>query len=339
MEPIIRQFFELQQLVSLAPFGTGHINDTYRLEILVANKQQVWLLQRLNHLVFKEPAAVMGNIHLVADHLSTQPYPLQILAPRTTLDGQWLGRDAAGNYWRVFPFFESTLTFEQVGTAEQAYEAALAFGSFGKALSGLDISQLQTTIPDFHNGEKRLNDFLQTLENAIPERMESARAEVDVILKNQSIFHKVATLKLPLRAIHHDTKINNLLFDSTTGKAACVIDLDTVMPGIVLSDFGDLVRTSVSLADENEADLSKIQVRQPIYAALTEGFLAGMGGLLTTMERDALPLAGPWLTLMQAIRFLGDYLAGDVYYKIKYPEHNLVRGRNQLRLFEQMQAM
>ncbi len=340
MQSIVQQFFDYQQLISLAPFGTGHINDTYRLEIREAGEPQTWLLQRLNHHVFRQPEAVMQNIRLVAQHLATQPYPLKILAPQPTHSGQWLYHDKAGNYWRVFPFFENTVTYERVETPAQAFEAARAFGAFAKALNGLDASQLQPTIPGFHDGERRLADFLAVLENAIPERLAEARSEVDAILRNQLFFKKIADLNLPRRAIHHDTKINNLLFDARTGKAAPapvgVIDLDTVMPGIVLSDFGDLVRTSVSLADEDEADLSKVAFRQPIYDALLEGFLSEMGGLLTPAERDALPEAGPWLTLMQAVRFIGDYLAGDVYYKVKYPRHNLVRGRNQLALFEQM---
>lgn len=338
MEPIIKQFFDYQQLVSLSPFGTGHINDTYHLEIRESGQLQTWLLQRLNHQVFRQPAAVMDNIRLVAEHLASQPYELKILSPQPTLSGKYLYHDEAGNYWRVFPFFENTVTYERVETPAQASEAARAFGAFARALNSLDAAQLQATIPSFHDGEKRLADFLAVLENAIPERLAEAQAEVDTILRNQLIFKEVANLKLPLRAIHHDTKINNLLFEADNGKAACVIDLDTVMPGIVLSDFGDLVRTSVSLADEDEADLSKVQFRQPIYDALLEGFLTEMGGLLTTAELGALPLAGPWLTLMQAIRFIGDYLAGDVYYKVKYPKHNLVRGRNQLALFEQMKT-
>lgn len=338
MEQITHQFFDYQQLISLTPFGNGHINDTYRLEIVEAGKPQTWLLQRLNHHIFRQPDAVMENIQLVAQHLANQPYEMKILAPRPTRSGHWLHHDEAGNYWRVFPFFENTETYERVETEVQAHEAARAFGAFAKALDKLDASQLKLTIPSFHDGEKRLADFLAALENAIPERLAEAKTEVGKILNNQLIFSEIASLNLPIRAIHHDTKINNLLFDKKAGKAICVIDLDTVMPGIILSDFGDLVRTSTSLADEDEADLSKIEFRKTIYEALLEGFLAEMGGLLTPAERNALPLAGPWLTLMQAVRFLGDFLVGDIYYKVKYPQHNLVRGRSQLALFEQMRT-
>lgn len=336
MESIIRQFFDYQKLVSIEPFGAGHINDTYRVEIREGDVAKTWLLQRLNHQVFRQPEAVMHNIRLVAQHLAGQPYPLQILAPQPDRSGDWLHRDGAGNYWRVFPFFENTVTFDRVETEAQAFEAARAFGTFARALDGLDASQLQTTIPGFHDGEKRLAHFLAVLKKAMPARLDEAKVEVEEILQNQLIFKQIASLPLPRRAIHHDTKINNLLFDARSHRVVCVIDLDTVMPGIVLSDFGDLVRTSVSLADEDEADLTKVVMRHSIFRALHEGFLSEMGDLLTTAERDALPDAGPWLTLMQAVRFLGDYLEGDVYYKTQYPQHNLVRARNQLALFRAM---
>lgn len=336
MQSIVQAFFDFQSIASCAPFGNGHINDTYRLEIVEAGKPQTWLLQRLNHHIFRQPEAVMQNIQLLAEHLASQPYGMKILAPRPTHSGQWLHHDGQGNYWRVFPFFHQTTTYEKVSSPSQAHEAARAFGAFAKALDGLAPQQLQITIPGFHDGLKRLDDFIQNLENALPERLAEARSEMDDILANQLIFKQIANLNLPLRAIHHDTKINNLLFDEKSGKAICVIDLDTVMPGTVLSDFGDLVRTGTCLAEEDEADLSKIEFRKTVFDAMLAGFLAEMGGLLTPAERDALPLAGPWLTLMQAVRFLGDYLNGDTYYKVKYPQHNLVRARNQLALFGQM---
>jgi Ser/Thr protein kinase RdoA (MazF antagonist) len=336
MESIIRQFFDFQELIGFAPYGTGHINDTYRVTIRIGESVKNYLLQRLNHNVFRQPEAVMQNIRLVAEHLSRQDYPLENLAPVPTLDGRFLHRDEAGNYWRIFPFFEETITFDKVETPEQAYEAAHAFGSFARALDSMDATKLQPTIPGFHKGEKRLAYFLDVLKRAIPERLTTAQAEVEEVLQHQLIFKKIASLKLPLRVIHHDTKINNVLFDAATLKAVCVIDLDTVMPGIVLSDFGDMMRTSTSPADEDEADLSKVEMRKPFYEALLAGFLSEMGDLLTPVERDNLAEGGRWLTLMQVVRFLADYLEGDVYYKTHYPEHNLVRSRNQLALFRSM---
>ena len=338
MESIIRQFFDFQKLVSAVTFGTGHINDTFKVEIQQGGGVTPYLLQRLNHNVFRQPEAVMRNIHLVAEHLSRQDYPLEILAPLPTLTGDFLHRDESGNFWRVFPFFEKTITFEQVETPGQAFEAARAFGAFAKALDGMDASQLQPTIPGFHDGVKRLAYFKEVLKKAIPERLAEARAEVAEVLQNQLIFNKIANLGLPLRAIHHDTKINNLLFDAQTLKVVCVIDLDTVMPGVILSDFGDMMRTFTSAASEDEADISKVEMRMPVFQALSEGFLSEMGNLLTSAERDNLNEGGRWLTLMQVVRFLADYLEGDVYYKTKYPSHNLVRTRNQLALFRSMTA-
>ena len=336
MESVIRQFFDFQNLISLAPFGSGHINDTFRVEIQQYEAAKSYLLQRLNHQVFRQPEAVMRNIRLVAEHLSRQDYRLENLAPLPTADGRFLHKDDAGNYWRVFPFFENTVTFDKVDTPEQAYEAARAFGAFARALDSMDASTLQPTIPGFHNGEKRLEYFREVLSRAIPERLAAAQPEVEEVLQNQLIFKKIASLKLPLRVIHHDTKINNVLFDAATMRAVCVIDLDTVMPGIVLSDFGDMMRTFTSPTDEDETDLSKVEMRLPVYEAIQAGFLEEMGTLLTHVERESLAEGGRWLTLMQVVRFLADYLEGDVYYKTHYPEHNLVRTRNQLALFRSM---
>lgn len=320
------------------PFGTGHINDTFKIEIEEGDSKKSYLLQRLNHLVFHQPEVVMRNIRLVSEHLSRQAYPLDILVPLPALDGHFLHRDASGNCWRVFPFFEKTTTFEQVDTPEQAFEAARAFGAFARALDGMDASQLQPAIPGFHDGLARLAYFKKVLKNAIPERLAEAKSEVVEVLQNQLIFNKIAALDLPLRVIHHDTKINNLLFDAHTLKPVCVIDLDTVMPGVILSDFGDMMRTFTNAAGEDEADLSKVDMKMPVYEALSEGFLREMGSLLTPAERDNLAQGGRWLTLMQVVRFLADYLEGDVYYKTKYPAHNLVRARNQLALFRSMTA-
>jgi Ser/Thr protein kinase RdoA (MazF antagonist) len=278
----------------------------------------------------------MENIHRVAGHLSQQPYSYKILRPLAAKDSSLVFKENASSYWRLFPFFENTTTFDKVESEGQAYQAAKAFGAFARALDGMDVSTLHTTIPGFHDGLARLAQFKEILQKAIPARLKEASDEVETVLDNQLIFSKIANLGLPLRAIHHDTKINNLLFDKNTLNPVAVVDLDTVMPGLILSDFGDMLRTFTCPADEDEADLSKVEMRWPVYEAVLEGFLAEMGSLLAPAERDNLKAAGPWLTLMQAIRFLGDYLAGDVYYKTKYPEHNLVRARNQLALYRSM---
>jgi Ser/Thr protein kinase RdoA (MazF antagonist) len=337
MKEIISQFFDYAGFVRCQPFGSGHINDTFRLEVQSEGLSRPWLLQRLNHQVFQQPDVVMENIRLVSEYLSAQPtYPLQVLCPVPALDGRLLHRDAAGNYWRVFPFFENTISFDRVETPEQSFEAARAFGCFARALNGMDASRLRPTIPGFHDGLRRLAYFMEVLERALPDRLSNAGEEVASILAESSMFEEVDRLPLPLRVIHHDTKINNVLFDASTRKAVCVIDLDTVMPGIILSDFGDMMRTFTNAAGEDEADASKVFMRVDVYEALSEGFLSEMSDLLTPAEREHLPGGGLWLTLMQAVRFLADYLEGDVYYKTAYAGHNLVRTRNQLALFRSM---
>lgn len=337
MEKILHQFFEFERLEEALPFGNGHINDTYKISLLQKGVTHHYLLQRLNDKIFQQPQAVMENIQLVADYLSKKEYPLFILKPFKTKKGALLFRDEKENYWRVFNFFENTISYDKVETTAQAYEAAKAYGSFAKALNDLEINQLNTTIPDFHNSKKRMSDFLMAIKKGIPERVAEAKNEIDLILRHEYLFKKINQLNLPLRAVHYDTKINNVLFDKTTKKAVAVVDLDTVMPGTILSDFGDMVRTFTSAFDEDEQDFSKVKMRVDIYEALSEGFLSEMGSLLTVQEKENLPVAGSWLTLMQAVRFLGDYLQGDSYYKIKYPDHNLVRAKNQLALFQSMQ--
>ncbi len=332
-ENVLRHFFDFNQLTNATAHGSGHINDTYKVEIRINGHLKTYLLQRLNYQIFGSPYSVMENIQQVADHLSNKEYPLKIISPILTLKKQLLYKDGDGYYWRVFNFIKNTIAIEKTETAVQAYEAAKAFGIFAKALDDIDISLLKTTIPSFHDGEKRMADFMFALKNAPSEKIAAAKKEIAEVLRQKAIFKNVAALKLPLRAIHHDTKINNLLFDKTTMKAAAIVDLDTVMPGIVLSDFGDIVRTFASTADEEEKDFSKVEMRTDIYEALSEGFLSEMGNLLTDTERQHLSLGGPWITLMQALRFLTDYLNGDVYYKTKYRTHNLARAKNQLTLF------
>jgi len=336
LSSITTQFFGFQELIESSPFGSGHINDTFKITLKITGHPKSFLLQRINHRVFRNPEAVMRNIQLVADHLSASTYSGKVLAPVLTLKKELFYLDENENYWRVFPFFENTRSFQKVENERQAFEAARAFGAFFKALTDLEIQQLKVTIPNFHNGLKRLKNFEKAVEKARIVRSIVSREEVDFILAHQTIFQKIAALKLPERTTHNDTKINNLLFDSKGEKAVAVIDLDTLMPGTILSDFGDMARTFTNAADEDASDLTKVEMRQSIFTALHEGFLSETGSILTEVEKENLFEGAKWMTLMQALRFLTDFLEGDVYYKIKYPEHNLVRARNQLALFRSM---
>ncbi len=339
MEQAIRHFFGDQPVMSCVPFGSGHINDTYRLEVQLPQGKGLWLLQRINHLVFRDPAVVMSNIRIVSAHLAARAdYKASVLMPLPALDGSLVFRDPHGNHWRVFPFFEGTRTFDRVDRPEQAYEAARAFGAFLRALDDLPADRLRPTIPGFHDGLQRWAYFQSVLRRALPDRLAAASEAVREVVARAGLFPWVARLGLPVRVIHHDTKLNNVLFDLSGTRAVCVIDLDTTMPGVVLSDFGDMMRTFTNSAEEDAEDLETVGMRMDVYQALSEGFRAEMQDLLSPAELAALPSGGLWLTLMQAVRFLADFLEGDPYYKVRYPTHNLVRTNNQLALYRSMAA-
>jgi len=316
------------------PFGTGHINDTYK----VTSGNGSFLLQKLNGRAFASPEAVMQNIRRVGEHISSQPYPLRNMSPMTAHDGKFWWLDGDKNYWRMFPFFDGTLAIDHVETEEQAFEGARAFGAFAKALRDMPPETLHCTIPGFHSGPERLAYFYKVIKRGTPERLKPAGEEIETVLKHKALFGQIAKVGLPQRIMHHDTKISNVLFDAKSLKAAAVVDLDTVMPGIVLSDFGDMMRTITNAAAEDEVCPGKVAMRMPIFRALSEGYLSEMGDTLTSLEKKWLPNGGRWLTLMQAVRFLTDYIEGDVYYKTKYSDHNLVRARSQLALYESMTA-
>jgi thiamine kinase-like enzyme len=326
-----------QTIIDIVPFGGGHINDTYKIVTEGDGTKEYILLQRINHLVFKDPEAVMKNIERITEHLFKINYQRKILYP---IQGKYgfLSRDFSGNYWRAYPFFDQTLTFQKTDTPELAYKAAFGFGEYISALSSLHHYHLTATIPDFHNGLLRLQQFKSTLENAPPDRLFLAKSEVAEALKYSSLFSEVDSLPLPMRIMHHDAKINNLLFDGNTMELLCVVDLDTVMPGIVLSDFGDMVRSSASSTEEDSPDDNGTMLNKSIYDAIKLGYLDSSCHILSRVEIEHLETGAKWMTLMQVLRFLSDYLQNDIYYKVQYPEHNLVRTRNQLTLFRSMLA-
>ncbi len=326
-------FFGKDTAFLLTVFGNGNINDTWKLSVPENGQTESYLLQRLNHQVFRQPEQVMVNIQRVASHLAEKKYPQGILHPLADREGQTLYRDDAGNYWRVFPFFERTRTLETVTIPEQAQVASHAFGMFMEALADLDPSSLFETIPDFHNSVQRLPAFRDAVEKNAVGRLTAVQKEVDFILEESSLFHAIANRNLPLRAVHNDAKIGNVLFNEAAEKAVAVIDWDTIMPGCLLSDFGDIARTMAASRSEDEADTDKVFFSMPVFRAICSGFIPPLRPILTQAEREVLHLAPRWIILEQAMRFLGDYLAGDVYYKIRRPLHNLERARNQLALY------
>ena len=340
-EAISRQFFDIEAWLGAAPIGMGNINDTYRIDFRNAGTPQTWLLQRLNHMVFTHPWAVMTNIRSVAHHLSGQPdFPLRIPAPVLTRAGALLHTDDAGNYWRVFPYYHGTFAPEQLPEPEIAFEAANAYGLFLRALRTFPADHLAETIPGFHDTDRRWAVFEDVLKRDPVQRVAATKTEIDALFLVKPVFEKISRLKksgaLPRRVTHNDTKAGNVLLDSQTGRAVAVIDWDTIMPGTVLSDFGDMVRTFAPAEGENGA-ADTLALRPDTLEALCRGFLAETSGFLTEMERSQLPLGALWIIGEQALRFLSDYLSGDTYYKIRYPEHNLVRARNQLALYQKVE--
>lgn len=340
-ESLARCFFYFDRWISAVAYGNGNINDTYRIDFEQKGLCRTFLLQRLNHLVFKDPEAVMRNIQAVCEHLARQAYPYRTAAPVAALDGQFLQADEAGNWWRVFPFFEPSYAPEGLVGPDIAYQAARAYGAFARALRHFPPEKLTATIPGFHDTDQRWAFFLKILEEDPLGRAQETQPEIADIFSAKPVFDKISDLKrnghLPLRVTHNDTKAGNVLFDANTHKALAVIDLDTVMPGTILSDFGDMVRTFA--ADRQEGETGAVSLRHGILDALQRGFLEETGGFLTEPEKQHLLLGAAWITGEQALRFLTDWLSGDVYYKIHYPTHNLVRTRNQLALLSEIMKL
>lgn len=346
LENIARQFFRIEQWLGAQPLGNGNINDTYRIDFQEDSALRTAVLQRLNHRVFRQPEAVMRNWQAVAEHLlRADDFPLQIPVPQPTLDGQLLHFDAVGageepNCWRAFPFFENTFAPETAATPDVAREAARAYGIFLRALGDFPAEALAETIPGFHDTDRRWAVFQEILAKDPAGRLAGTAAEVTEMEAALPIFQEISRLKtsgaLPLRATHNDTKAGNVLLDSRAGRAVAVIDWDTIMPGTALSDFGDMMRSFAPDRPESAPDVADLSLRLDVVEAMCRSFLAETRHFLTPIERANLFLGGQWLIGEQALRFLTDYLAGDVYYKVAHPTHNLARARNQLALLRRV---
>ncbi|MGJ8657605.1 MAG: phosphotransferase enzyme family protein [Akkermansiaceae bacterium] len=321
---------------------SGHINNTY-LAVYeeLSGKRSRYILQRINEFVFKDPLLVMRNVEAVTRHINWK-----VLRVKKDLGGQTLniypargGRsfayDADGGVWRCYNFIEDCHTYDVVENTRQAYQAAKAFGSFQDLVSDMPIDEVEETIPDFHNTPKRYARLMEVIAADPKGRLESVQAEVNFIQQREGLCKHLVELaeqgKLPVRVTHNDTKLNNVMMDAESDEAVCVIDLDTVMPGLSLYDFGDLVRTATSPVEEDEKDLSKVEMRMPMFEALAEGYIDGCD-CLTSLEIENLVTGGKLMTLEVGIRFLTDYLEGDMYFKTEYTDHNLVRCRTQLKL-------
>ena len=338
----VAQHFQFHgEVASFTPHGNGHINDTFLLTCLNSGPAR-YVLQHINRKVFRDPAAVMRNIERVTAHLAAQA-SAQPGDDRRTLrliparDGQNWHVDEAGETWRAYTFIENARTYETATSAAQAFQAAIAFGRFQRQLADLPAPRLHDTIPDFHHTPRRFAALEAAIAADVAGRAALVQSEIEFALSRRSITGVLLDAGLPERITHNDTKFNNVLLDDTTGEAVCVVDLDTVMPGLALYDFGDMVRTTTSPADEDERDLSKVTMQFPLYEALVRGYLQAAGGFLTPAEKQHIAFSGKLITFEIGIRFLADYLAGDTYFKVHREGHNLDRCRTQFRLVQSIE--
>jgi len=341
----IAEKFKLDgKLLRYGFFGSGHINDTYCLTCEKDGRQIQYILQRINHEVFKNPPEMMENIRRVTNHIRAKLQQQQNkLASRQlivieTKAGDDYFRDDRGNYWRVYNRIENAVTYDTIESPELACEAARMFGRFAAMLTDLPGPSLHETIPDFHNTPKRFEAFEEVLRQDPCNRAKDVRPEIDFVHKNAGIcdilLNYVSKGEIPIRITHNDTKINNVLLDAQTHEGVCVIDLDTVMPGLSLYDFGDMVRTATNPAEEDERDLSIVTMRMNLFEMLLRGFAEETHTFLTPVEKKNLAFAGKLITFEQMIRFLADHLAGDIYYKIHREGHNLDRCRTQMKMVQ-----
>jgi len=343
------QFAVQGEFVLGEEIDSGHINSTFRATYRQKNgSEQRYIFQSINRNVFKDPYAVMSNVERVTRHINSRVLRLKKDLGGQTLNlfparkgGSWI-EDDQGAVWRCYNHIEGCVTYDVVENTRQAYQAARAFGSFQDLVSDMDSSTIAETIPDFHHTRKRFDRLMEVAAADPCGRLDSVRAEFEFIKRRESLVGILLDLaeegKIPVRVTHNDTKINNVMIDAASDEAVCVIDLDTVMPGLALYDFGDLVRSATSPAAEDETDLSKVEMQMPMFEALVEGYLDAAGEFLNDTEVEHLAHAGKLMTLEVGIRFLTDHLEGDVYFKTHHPKHNLDRCRTQLRLVECIEA-
>jgi hypothetical protein len=341
IKDIAGQFATEGNISEINPHGGGHINDSYHLVNQIAGSSD-YLLQRVNHYVFKDVDLLMRNMSIVTEHIASiirekEPEALSRKSLRITptLTGESYFKDSEGNYWRVLNFIKDHVVFERATDPSIAYEGARMFGNFTHMLAGLDAAQLGETIPKFHNIKWRLSNLKESIKEDSVGRVRYVKDEIRYVEQSAELMSTIQNLgeegSIPLRITHNDTKINNVLFDNNH-QGLCVIDLDTVMPGYVHYDMGDGIRTFTNTGEEDDEDLNNIRMDLELYRSFANGFLDSTRDILNPTETDTLVYAGLLFPYIMGVRFLTDYIAGDVYYKTKHKEHNLVRARAQLRL-------
>jgi len=346
--PVLETFPTEGALVGVMSYGSGHINDTYAAYYqLDSGDCRRYLLQRINNRIFQDVDGLMSNIVGVTGFLSKKIRerggdPMrETLNVISTKDGKNYYFDGNGGYWRLYVFIEDTFSLQVVEKAQDMYNTGLSFGNFQKLLADYPAKTLTETIPNFHNTPSRYAAFLDALEKDAFGRAKEMAAEIEFVKSRESDTRVLTDLlrsgRFPLRVTHNDTKLNNILIDKSTGKGLCVIDLDTVMPGLYHYDFGDAIRSGANSAAEDEKDLSRVEMRLDLFEAFAEGYLQSVGNALSTEEKEYLPMGAKLMTFECGIRFLTDYLSGDVYFKTHRPGQNLDRARTQLKLVDDME--
>ena len=335
-------------LTEAIPYGSGHINDTVRLTCELENGgQKRYILQRMNDDIFKNPVELMENVMNVTSFLRNKIVERggdperETLNVIRTVNGDNFLKDEDGDFWRMYIFIENATSFDMVRTPEDFYNSAVSFGNFQLLLQDYPAATLHETIPNFHNTVSRFGDFKKAVEEDVCGRAKEVQDEIRFVLDREADTHVIcdalANGEIPLRVTHNDTKLNNIMIDNETGKGICVIDLDTVMPGSALYDYGDSIRFGASTGAEDEKNLDLVNCDMGLFEIYTKGYVEGCGGSLTEKEIRMMPMGAKLMTLECGLRFLADYLQGDVYFKIHRPEHNLDRARTQFKLVADME--
>lgn len=343
LNEIMKQFQFEGEFQTVEGFGNGHINDTYRLQY----DQHCYVVQRINHEIFTKPDQLMNNVVLVTQYIRDiveaegGDVDREVLRVIQTKDQQNLYKDSSGNYWRAYAFISDSFSYNLVEKADDFYQSGLAFGNFQYQLRDFPVEKLAYTIENFHHTPSRFDDFVTSVNKDVVKRVNTAKEAIQFVLDREDFTHLLWDLhdkgELSLKVTHNDTKLNNVLMDKRNGKALCVVDLDTVMPGFALDDFGDSIRFGASTALEDEQDLTKVNLSLEYYEAFTRGFYEGANGTLTETEIRYFPEGAKMMTLECGIRFLKDYLDGDIYFKTAYSNHNLVRALTQFKLVSEME--
>ena len=325
--------------ISCEPYGRGHINETY---IIKTDAGRPYILQRINGRVFHDIPGLMGNVARVTRYLAEiDPDPRHALTLIPAAGGGDYWQDDDGGIWRVYHYISNSICLQAAENAEDFRQSGVAFGRFQRLLSGFPAETLAETIPRFHDTPYRFEQFKRAMAEDAAGRARQVAEEIGLSLSYEKeaggLMEMLREGRLPLRVAHNDTKLNNVLLDADTREPLCVVDLDTIMPGLAANDFGDSIRFGASTAAEDEADLDMVMLSLPYFEAYTKGFLSECGGNLTDGEVASLPLGAKLMTLECGVRFLADYLNGDQYFRVARPGHNLDRARTQLKLVAEME--